>query len=56
MAPRDVESLADRLEWMDGHRAELATMGAAAAQRVQEAYSVQRLVLDFRAIYARLGT
>jgi glycosyltransferase involved in cell wall biosynthesis len=55
VSPRDAVALADRLQWMDTHRSELTRMGDAAARRVRESYSLERLVRDFAGIYRRLS-
>ena len=51
IAPREAVKVACAIRWIHQNRSDASRMVRAARARVAEAYSVPRLVADFRLIY-----
>lgn len=54
LPPRQPQALADAIVRLDGDRALLARMGQACRERIENAYTVERLAQDFRRVYRSL--
>lgn len=54
LPPRDPQALADAIVRLDADRALLQRMGQACRERIESAYTVERLAQDFRRLYHTL--
>ena len=54
LPPRKPQALADAIVRLDGDRALLQRMGQACRERIESAYTVERLAQDFRRVYHAL--